>query len=87
MAIDIQVLNNTFEQFLLFLGANIGLSVYLPAEWLWIIPTNSIVWLIGRVLFFTGYHIDPSFRAPGFAMTLLPILFSTLYCCVQVAIE
>ena len=86
MKTDIQILQNTFEQTLIFVISLFALSAMLPAEWLWVIPTNGILFITGRVLFFTGYHINPLFRAPGFAMGLFSTLSATLYCCAVVAI-
>ena len=84
---DIQILENTFEQIIIFTISIIGLSVYLPDDWLWIIPVNAILIILGRVLFFTAYHINVLYRAPGFGMTVFPAATGMLYSCYCVAVE
>ena len=87
MATDARILANTMEQTLLFTIATIGLSFFLPADWLWILPTNAIMFTVGRVLFFVGYHVNPIFRGPGFNFGFSTSNISLIYCCVVVAIK
>ena len=65
-----------------------GLSVFLPVEWLWMIPTNSVLFVIGRVIFFVGYHIgDGLLRAPGNGFAWLPAVVSLGYCLYCIIVE
>ena len=72
---------------LIFTVSMFGLSVYLPKEWLWIMVMNSIIFVIGRTLFFVGYHIKGIYRGPGFTLGLWTSIASILYCCVVVAMK
>ena len=87
MQTDVRILANTMEQTLIFTIATIGLSFFLPADWLWILPTNAIMFTVGRVLFFVGYHVKAIFRGPGFNFGMFTSISSLIYCCVVVAMK
>lgn len=72
MAVNARYLQNTLEQLVLFLVAIAALSLELPANRLSYVPAYSVLFVVGRILFWIGYHIKPIFRAPGFGLTLLP---------------
>ena len=49
------------------------LPIFLPALWLAAVYWSDLVaavlgaiWIVGRIVYFIGYRIDPSKRAPGF---------------------
>ena len=68
-----QYLQNTFEQSLIFLFAQLSLLAVLDPEYIKLIPLFAILFFIGRLLFLIGYLIDPVvWRAPGFALTFYP---------------
>lgn len=87
MKIDMQCLANSFEQTLIFVIATLSIAVYLPDGMLWIIPTNSALFTVGRIVFYIGYHTNVLYRAPGFGMGLFPSLASILYAAVRILLE
>jgi len=82
MMIDGHVLDNTLQQFVLFLVAMLALSVSLPFDRLSIIGAVAITFVVTRVAFWIGYRIKPVYRAFGFASTFymnLGMLLATLW--------
>jgi len=69
MQIDGRVVENTLQQFVLFLVATTALSVNLSADTIRIIPAAAIVFVGARVAFWVGYRIHPLYRAFGMAAT------------------
>jgi hypothetical protein len=67
--INSRVVENTLQQFVLFLIATTALSVILPAVQMRIIPSAAIVFVSARITFWIGYRIDPLYRAFGMAAT------------------
>ena len=59
-----------------------GLIVYLPALWLFAIYTGGdwfasalgVIWIVGRVLYTTGYAKEASARSMGFGIQILATL-------------
>jgi hypothetical protein len=64
-----RVVDNTLQQFVLFLVATTALSVNLPETQLRIIPAAAIVFVAARLAFWIGYRIHPLYRAFGMAAT------------------
>ena len=60
---------NTLQQFVLFLVATTALSVNLTAAQMRIIPAAAIVFVVARAAFWVGYRIHPLYRAFGMAAT------------------
>jgi hypothetical protein len=69
MQIDGRVVENTQQQFVLFLVATTALSVNLTADTMRIIPAAAIVFVVARAAFWIGYRIHPLYRAFGMAAT------------------
>ena len=69
MVIDGRVLDNTLQQFVLFLAASLALAVNLPPANLNIVGAAAIVFVAMRLAFWAGYRIHPLYRAFGFAGT------------------
>jgi len=65
-----RVVQNTLEQFVLFLVATTGLSVTLPEGQMRLIPAAAIVFVAARLAFWIGYRIHPLYRAFGMAATI-----------------
>ena len=64
-----RVVENTLQQFVLFLVATTALSVNLTAAEMRIIPSAAIVFVAARLAFWAGYRIHPLYRAFGMAAT------------------
>ena len=64
-----RVVENTLQQFVLFLVATTALSVNLTATEMRIIPSAAIVFVAARLAFWVGYRIHPLYRAFGMAAT------------------
>ena len=72
MKIDVRVLSNTHEQIVIFIVNALCLAVLLPFEYLSLVPIYSALFVVGRTLFWWGYRYKVLWRAPGFAMSVLP---------------
>jgi hypothetical protein len=64
-----RVVENTLQQFVLFLVSTTALSVNLTAAQMRIIPAAAIVFIVARTAFWVGYRIHPLYRAFGMAAT------------------
>jgi hypothetical protein len=64
-----RVVDNTLQQFVLFLVATTALSVNLTPAQMRIIPAAAIVFVMARAAFWVGYRIHPLYRAFGMAAT------------------
>src|SRR5262249_13787513 len=62
-----RVVENTLQQFALFLVATTALSVNLTPGQMRIIPAAAIVFIVARTAFWIGYRIHPLYRAFGMA--------------------
>ena len=58
-----------------------GLVLFLPSLWLFaafwdvrIAAALGVVWVVGRILYMTGYLADPAKRGPGFGIQILASL-------------
>lgn len=81
MKIDIRVLANSHEQLTIFAINTLALSVLLPFQYLSLVPIYSVVFVIGRLIFWVTYRKNFLWRAPGFAMSTLPAVVGFGYCC------
>jgi glutathione S-transferase len=64
---------NTLEQFVLFLPV-LWLATIYPVLSGYLAPGLGFVWLIGRVLYSSGYMADPAKRSSGFLIAGLALL-------------
>ena len=73
-AVDInnRFILNTFEQFTAYFVANAGLAMYCPPEEARSLPLLTMLFVMGRILFWIGYHKNPYLRAFGFGITFYP---------------
>ena len=67
--INCRVVENTLQQYLLFLIGTLALSVNLTAEQMRAIPAAALVFIVARIAFWIGYLIHPLYRAFGMAAT------------------
>jgi len=70
--INTRFILNTFEQFTAYLIAIALVALYSPAEEARALPILTMLFLLGRVLFWIGYHKNPYLRAFGFGLTFYP---------------
>lgn len=70
--INTRFILNTTEQFILFIVGLAGIALYAPHMEGHSIPILTSLFLIGRVLFWYGYHKNPYLRAFGFGLTFYP---------------
>ncbi len=70
--INTRFILNTFEQFILYFIGNAGMALYCPPEEARSLIILTALFLLGRVLFWVGYHVNPYLRAFGFGITFYP---------------
>ena len=77
--INLRYLQNTLEQFVLVVIAHLVLVTVIDSESVKIIPILVCWWVIGRILFWVGYHQFPVGRAVGFGITFYPTVCVIAY--------
>jgi uncharacterized MAPEG superfamily protein len=70
---------NTFEQFTAYFVANAGLAMYCPPEEARSLPLLTALFVMGRILFWIGYHKNPYLRAFGFGITFYPTVLAFVW--------
>jgi len=65
-----RVLDNTLQQYVLFLAGTLALSATLTAEQTKVIAAAAIVFFVMRFAFWVGYRIHPLYRAFGMSSTI-----------------
>lgn len=63
------VLTNSVEQIAVFAPLMLAAATVIPAEDLGALTAATILYVLGRVVFWAGYLVHPYARAPGMAMT------------------
>jgi hypothetical protein len=73
-AVDInnRFILNTIEQFILYFIGNAGMALYCPPEEARALIILTGLFVLGRLLFWVGYHYNPFVRAFGFGITFYP---------------
>ena len=82
MEINGRVVENTLQQQFIFCVGTLALSTLLTATSIKLIAALTTVYIVARVIFWIGYHINPLYRAPGMAATgymNLGIIAAVLY--------
>jgi uncharacterized MAPEG superfamily protein len=72
LEINTKFILNTFEQFTAYLAAIAVVALNSPVEEARSLPLLTALFLLGRVLFWIGYHRNPYLRAFGFGLTFYP---------------
>ena len=72
--INTRFILNTVEQFILFVVGLSGIALYAPYQEAHSIPILTSLFLLGRTLFWIGYHKNPYLRAFGFGITFYPTI-------------
>ncbi len=79
MRVHLRYLNNTMEQFVLFLIASLVLCTFLDSHSIKLIPILAILFVLGRIAFWLGYLQHPLNRGFGMAITLYPTVVILFY--------
>jgi hypothetical protein len=79
MEINGRVAQNTLEQNFVFFVASLALSTLVPFAYLQVVWACAITFVVGRFLFWAGYHKNPLYRAPGLSSVAYMNLFIILY--------
>ncbi len=66
------ILQNTVEQALLAVAVYLIWAAVMPHSWLRAIPVAAILFVVGRILFASGYERGAAGRATGFGLTAYP---------------
>ena len=74
LEIGLRYNQNTLEQTVLAVIAWLGLAVDLPHAGLALIPAMAVLFVVGRLTFWIGYLVVPTWRAFGMVMTALPTI-------------
>lgn len=77
--INCRYVSNTSEQLLLHVIGNMVASANRSIDLRYIL-LNSLLFCVGRLLFWIGYHIKPTGRAIGMVLTMLSSTGLTVYC-------
>ncbi len=64
-----QVLQNSIEQFAIFAPSVLSLAAVADDRTWLFVPAMVLLFVIGRLLFWVGYHFGGNWRAPGFNMS------------------
>jgi hypothetical protein len=83
--INTRFILNTFEQFILYFIGNAGLAIYCPPQEARTLIILTALFLIGRVMFWVGYHFNPYLRAFGFGVTFYPTVVVYLWLVLRMA--
>jgi hypothetical protein len=68
------LLQNTLEQCIIAVFVYTAWCFLMPVYWLSAIPLCSVLFALGRILFFKGYKNGAASRAFGFALTFYPTI-------------
>lgn len=63
------LLQNTLEQLVIAIAVYSAWCILMPVSWLSAVPVCSLLFALGRILFFSGYKKGAASRAFGFALT------------------
>ncbi|MGA9603705.1 MAG: MAPEG family protein [Methyloceanibacter sp.] len=83
--INTRFILNTFEQFILYFIGNAGLAIYCPPQEARTLIILTALFLLGRVMFWVGYHFNPYLRAFGFGVTFYPTVVVYLWLILRMA--
>jgi len=83
LEINLRYNQNTLEQTVLAACAWLGLAVAAPLNVVAIVPLLAVLFVAGRILFWTGYLIAPWARAFGFGLTFYPTAATLLWLAFQ----
>ncbi len=74
-----RVLSNSVEQTAILVPALLALVVTIPLPHLSMAAVLTLVFVVGRLLFWIGYQVHPYARAPGMAATLTATIVTVVW--------
>jgi hypothetical protein len=79
LRVNLRYLQNTLEQLIMLVVALFGLTAYCPdGEAMRAVEATTLVWILGRLAFWAGYHRSAAMRAMGassIALSLLVLIY------------
>lgn len=85
--INKRFLANTIEQFLLFFVVHSALVYYTPPNEAISTMLLASLFIVGRIIFWIGYHRDKFTRALGFGITFYPIVGAYLWVIIRIVFD
>lgn len=85
--INKRYLANTIEQILLFFFCHAALVYYMPKEDAISLILLASLFIVGRLIFWVGYHRDRFTRALGFGITFYPIIGAYLWLIIRIVFD
>lgn len=89
LEINTRFILNTFEQFTMFFVAHVTVALYAPVDEARSTVLMTVLFLVGRMTFWIGYHRNPLIRAFGFGLTFYPIVatYFWLFCLIVFGVD
>ena len=78
---------NTIEQMLLFFFVHLALVYYMPPDEAISMILLASLFIVGRIVFWVGYHRDKFIRALGFGITFYPIVGAYLWIIIRIVFD
>jgi len=78
---------NTIEQLLLFFIVHAALVYYMPKEEAISLILLASLFMVGRIIFWVGYHRDKFTRALGFGITFYPIVGAYIWIMIRIIFD
>ena len=78
---------NTIEQLLLFFFVHAALIYYMPKDEAISLILLASLFIVGRLIFWVGYHRDKFTRALGFGITFYPIVGAYLWILIRIVFD
>jgi hypothetical protein len=81
MRVNFRYLQNTLEQTVIFLVGLFGLAAYMEdGDQMRAVTASAVVWTVGRLAFWAGYHVSSTWRGLGAPSMLLGQLMLGYVC-------
>ncbi len=85
--INKRYLANTIDQILLFFFCHAALIYYMPKDEAISLILLASLFIVGRLIFWVGYHRDRFTRALGFGITFYPIIGAYLWLIIRIVFD
>ena len=81
------MLQNTLEQTVLAILVYSFWVFEMHSSWLTAVPASALLFCVGRMLFFLGYHRGTAARSLGFCLTFYPTVILLFFSLIQLALK